>query len=60
MVASAGERGVDVGRHNHPIVRAWFLAHPCGTNREAATALGLSVVAIGRHVAKIRAEWGGK
>lgn len=59
-VASLGQRGGDVGRHNHPIVRAWFLAHPCATNREAARALGLSVGAIGRHVARIRAEWGGK
>ena len=59
-VAGLGQRGGDVGRHNHPIVRAWFLAHPCATNREASEALGLSVMVIGRHASKIRAEWGGK
>lgn len=58
-VANLGQRGGDVGAHNYPIVKAWFIAHPCGTNREAATALGLSAVAIGRHVKRIRAEWGG-
>ena len=59
-VASFGQRGGDVGAHNYPIVKAWFLAHPCGTNREASEALGLSPVAIGRHVKRIRAEWGEK
>lgn len=59
-VASLGQRGGDVGAHNFPIVKAWFTAHPCGTNREAARALGLSDMAVGRHVKRIRAEWGGK
>lgn len=58
-VATKGQTGGDVGAHNHVIVRAWFLAHPCATNREAAAALGLSVAAIGRHMKRIRSEWGG-
>lgn len=58
--ASKGQRGGDVGSHNYPVVKAWFIAHPCATNREAAIALGLSVHAIGRHVKRIRAEWGGQ
>ena len=60
LVAKLGQRGGDVGRHNHLIVRAWFITHPCATNREAAAALGLSPIAIGRHVKRIRAEWGGE
>jgi hypothetical protein len=58
-IATPGQRGGDVGAHNYPIVKAWFAAHPCGTNREAARALGLSDMAVGRHVKRIRAEWGG-
>ena len=57
--AEKGQRGADVGAVNQPIVRAWFAAHPCATNREAARALGQSDMAIGRHVKRIRAEWGG-
>lgn len=56
-VAEKGQRGGDVGQHNHALVRQWFIDHPCATNREAASALGLSEIAIGRHVRKIRAEW---
>ena len=59
QITPKGMRGGDVGAHNYPIVKAWFVAHPCATNREAATALGLSEMAIGRHVKRIRAEWGG-
>lgn len=60
LIACKGKRGADIGAHNFPIVKAWFLAHPCGTNREAAEALGLSVHAIGRHVKRIRSEWGAR
>ena len=56
--AQKGQCGVDVGTHNYALVKAWFIAHPCATNREAASALGLSDCAIGRHVKRIRAEWG--
>lgn len=56
-VADKGQRGGDVGSHNHEIVRQWFIDHPCATNREAAAALGLSALAIGRHVRRIRAGW---
>ena len=55
--ASPGQRGGDVGKVNYATVRAWFLARPCASNREAAAALSLSIMAIGRHVKKIRAEW---
>jgi hypothetical protein len=57
-VADKGQRGGEVGQHNHALIRQWFIDHPCATNREAASALGLSEMAIGRHVRKIRAEWG--
>lgn len=59
-IAPKGKRGGDVGAHNFSIVKAWFLSHPCATNREAGDALGLSAMAVGRHVKHIRAEWGGE
>jgi predicted transcriptional regulator len=59
-IARKGMQGREIGAHNYPIVKTWFIAHPCATNREAAKALGLSVHAVGRHVKRIRAEWGGE
>lgn len=46
-----------IGDLNRAKVRRWFQSHLCGTQRECATALGLSVIAVGRHVKSIRAEW---
>lgn len=48
---------VDLGRANLAAVRQYFSSHLCATNRECAAALGLSVMAVGRHVKEIRAEW---
>lgn len=48
---------VDLGRENLAAVREYFSSHLCATNRECAAALGLSVMAVGRHVKTIRAEW---
>lgn len=52
--------GAEVGRQNRTRVREWLTAHLGGSNRECAKALGLSEVAVGRHVRALRAEWGKK
>lgn len=49
--------GEAIGDLNLARVRRWFRQHLCGTQRECAEALGLSVMAVNRHVATIRAEW---
>lgn len=49
--------GAATGHQNRQRVRAWFQAHLCGTQRECAEALDLSVMAVNRHVAAIRGEW---
>lgn len=46
-----------IGAQNLERIRRWFCEHPCGTQRECATDLNLSVVAVGRHVKTIRSEW---
>lgn len=48
---------VGLGRENLEAVREWFTSHLCGTQVECARALGLSVMAVNRHVRTIRAEW---
>lgn len=49
--------GEALGDLNRATVRRWFRDHLCGTQRECAEALGLSVMAVNRHVKAIRAEW---
>lgn len=49
-----------IGEDNRARVRRFFARHLCATNRECAAALGLSVEAVGRHAAAIRAEWLGE
>lgn len=49
--------GHEIGRRNLERVREYFRAHLCATNVECAEAIGLSVEAVGRHVATIRSEW---
>lgn len=51
-----GWYGAARGAENRERVRAWLSAHLGGTNRECAQALGLSEVAVGRHVRAIRSE----
>lgn len=53
----AATHQLELGRANLERVRAYFREHLCATNRECAYALGLGVMAVGRHVATIRAEW---
>lgn len=48
---------VQAGRENLAAVRAFFEAHLCATQRECAEALGLSPMAVNRHVRAIRDEW---
>lgn len=46
----------ETGRANLERVRSFFERHLCATQRECAEALGLSVMAVNRHVRTIRAE----
>lgn len=48
------------GEANRERVREWFRLHLCGTSRECAASVGLSEMAVGRHVKAIRAEWEGE
>jgi hypothetical protein len=49
--------GAKIGRENREAIRAYFLSHVGVTNTEVAVALGLSPMAVGRHVKTLRAEW---
>ncbi len=48
---------VKLGEDNRDAVREWFTLHLCGTQRECAQDLGLSAMAVNRHVRAIRSEW---
>lgn len=52
-----GVSGALIGRENREAVRRFFLEHIGCSHIECAKALGLSVVAVGRHVARLREEW---
>lgn len=55
---SAGNwRQVELGAKNRVAVRRWFETHLCGTQSECASELGLSPMAVNRHVRAIRSEW---
>ena len=45
------------GERNLRAVRKFFRDHLCATQVECSEAVGLSVMAVGRYVHKIRAEW---
>lgn len=51
---------VELGQENLDAVKKFFRTHLCATQRECAESLGLSVMAVNRHVRTIRAEWRGK
>lgn len=51
--------GYEIGERNRRRVFEYFIAHVGCTNKECAAALGLSTMAVGRHVASLREEWGG-
>lgn len=49
--------GDRIGAENRARIRQWLIEHPGGKQRECAEALGLSTIAIMRHIKKIRSEW---
>lgn len=49
--------GYKIGHNNREAVRTWFLSHVGCSARECAKAIGLSEVAVGRHLKTLRAEW---
>jgi hypothetical protein len=53
----AATHQLELGRANLERVRTYFNEHLCATNQECARALGLGVMAVGRHVKTIRDEW---
>jgi predicted ArsR family transcriptional regulator len=48
---------IELGEENREAVRKFFSTHLCCTQVECAKALGLSSMAVNRHVKAIRAEW---
>lgn len=46
-----------IGQYNREAVRKFFLTHVGCTNVECAAVLGISVMAVGRHIKTIRREW---
>ncbi len=48
---------VELGDKNLEAVRIFFGEHLCATQNECARVLGLSVMAVNRHVKEIRKEW---
>jgi predicted transcriptional regulator len=49
--------GEKLGHKNREAVRWFFVTHPGCSQIDCAKALGLSVVAVNRHVKRLRAEW---
>lgn len=49
--------GHQIGHDNREAVRKFFAEHIGCTNVECAAALGLSVMAVGRHIKTLRQEW---
>ena len=49
--------GIKVGETNLEKVRKFFKTHLCATQVECAEALGLSTMAVSRHVRTLRSEW---
>jgi hypothetical protein len=45
------------GKRNRERVEDFFRRHLCATQRECASALNLSLMAVNRHVRDIRDEW---
>ena len=48
---------IQTGRENLKAVREFFRRHPGAKQSDCSKALGISVMAVGRHVKTIRAEW---
>lgn len=49
--------GAKIGHENREAVRRFFAEHIGCTNRECGEALGLSAIAVGRHIETLRREW---
>jgi predicted transcriptional regulator len=49
--------GQQLGADNRAAVLSWQIAHPWGTQQECAAELGLSLMAVNRHVRAIREMW---
>lgn len=48
---------IELGQDNLEAVEEFFRTHLCATQRECSEALGLSAMAVNRHVKTIRAGW---
>ena len=56
----SGISQIEVGKANRLSVRALLIGYPGISRVEIAEKLGLSKMAVTRHVTAIRAEWGAK
>lgn len=52
-------RQVQLGQENRAAIKALMATHLGISRKEVSERLGLSPMAVTRHVAAIRAEWGG-
>lgn len=57
MSAHRPSPGAQIGAQNREAVRQYFAGHIGCSNVECAQALGLSVMAVGRHIATLRRAW---
>lgn len=57
MTERKGDYGRRIAAANREAVREYLAGHIGATNKECAHALGLSVMAVGRHVHVLRSEW---
>jgi len=53
------QKQIELGERNRAAVRALMVTHLGISRQEIAAKLGLSPMAVTRHVAAIRSEWGG-
>ena len=54
---NGGAVGRAIGDNNRDRIKTYMLEHVGATNVECGRALGLSVMAVGRHIKGLKAEW---
>lgn len=57
MSAFLNHAQIELGARNMARVEEWQRSHPWGTQSECAADLGLSIMAVNRHVKTLRDEW---
>ena len=57
QTSNCGNVGRAIGDNNRDRIKTYMLEHIGATNVECSKAIGLSVMAVGRHIKGMRAEW---